>query len=242
MKILELKNIVKYLNKNKILDNVSFDVEKWDIYGFLWPNWAWKTTTLKCIMWLIEAEEWSIKIFWKEKLSEDSKKKIWFMPENTYLYKYLTWEEFLRFNGKFFDIKEKELEKRIQELLKKVGLKNAWKKRLSDYSKWMLQRIGLAQSIINEPELLFLDEPMSWLDPIWRKDVKDLLLDLQKSWTTIFFNTHILADAESMCNKISIIHKWKIIVESKKVKEIQDDLEKFFIENIKKTETKKTLD
>lgn len=232
MKILELKNVLKYLNWNMILDNVSFEVEKWDIYGFLWPNWAWKTTTMKCIMWLIEPEEWEIKIFWENWLSLKAKEKIGFMPENTYLYKHLTWEEFLRFNGKFFDIKNEELEKRIEKLLKKVWLEHAWKKKLSDYSKWMLQRIWLAQSIINEPKLLFLDEPMSWLDPIWRKMVKDLLLDLQEEWTTIFFNTHILADAESMCNKISIIHKWKIIVESKNVKEIDENLEDYFIHNI----------
>jgi ABC-2 type transport system ATP-binding protein len=236
MKILELKNVTKYLNWNKILSEVSFEVEKWDIYGFLWPNWAWKTTTMKCILGLIEPEEWEIKIFWENWLSIKSKEKIWFMPENTYLYRHLTWAEFLRFNGKFFDIESKELEKKIEHLLKKVWLEKAWNKRLSDYSKWMLQRIWLAQSIINDPKLLFLDEPMSWLDPIGRKMVKDLLLELKDDWTTIFFNTHILADAESMCNKISIIHKWKIIVESKKVKDIEEDLEKFFIHNIEKSE------
>jgi len=238
MKILELKNIVKYLNWNKILSHVSFEVEKWDIYGFLWPNWAWKTTTMKCIMWLINPEEWEIKIFWEDWITLEAKKKIWFMPENTYLYKHLTWKEFLKFNWKFFDIKNDELEKRVNKLLKKVWLEKAWDKRLSDYSKWMLQRIWLAQSIINEPKLLFLDEPMSWLDPIWRKMVKDLLLELKEEWTTIFFNTHILADAEKMCNKISIIHKWKIIVESKNIKDINEDLEKFFIENIEKTNHK----
>jgi ABC-2 type transport system ATP-binding protein len=236
MKILELKNVTKYLNWNKILSEVSFEVEKWDIYWFLWPNWAWKTTTMKCILGLIEPEEWEIKIFWENWLSIKSKEKIWFMPENTYLYRHLTWVEFLRFNGRFFDIKNEELEKRIEKLLKKVWLENAWNKRLSDYSKWMLQRIWLAQSIINDPKLLFLDEPMSWLDPIGRKMIKDLLLELKEDWTTIFFNTHILADAESMCNKISIIHKWKIIVESKKVKDIEEDLEKFFIHNIEKSE------
>ncbi len=232
MKILELKNVTKYLNWNKILSEVSFEVEKWDIYGFLWPNWAWKTTTMKCILWLIEPEEWEIKIFWEKWLSIKSKEKIWFMPENTYLYRHLTWAEFLRFNGKFFDIDSKELEKKIEHLLKKVWLNHAWNKRLSDYSKWMLQRIWLAQSIINDPKLLFLDEPMSWLDPIGRKMVKDLLLELKEDWTTIFFNTHILADAESMCNKISIIHKWKIIVESKKVKDIEEDLDDYFIHHV----------
>jgi len=98
----------------------------------------------------------------------------------------------------------------------------------------MLQRIWLAQAIINEPKLLFLDEPMSWLDPIWRKMVKDLIVELNSSGTTIFFNTHILADVESICDKISIIHNWEIIVESKKVSEIKGSLEDYFIEQVTK--------
>lgn len=236
MEILKLKNVVKYLNWNQVLFDVWFEVEKWEIYGFLWPNWAGKTTTMKCILDLIEPEEWEIKIFWEKWLTLESKKKIWFMPENTYLYRHLTWKEFLRFNGKFFDIDNEKLEKKIEKLLKKVWLEKAWDKKLSDYSKWMLQRVWLAQSIINEPKLLFLDEPMSWLDPIGRKMVKDLLLELKEEGTTIFFNTHILADAESMCDKISIIHKWKIIVESKKIKDIWEKLEKYFIEKIEEAE------
>lgn len=236
MKILELKNVVKYLNWNQILFDVNFEVEKWEIYGFLWPNWAWKTTTMKCVMWLLEPEEWEIKVFWEKWLTLEAKKKVWFMPENTYLYRHLTWREFLRFNWKFFDLEKEELEKRVEKLLKKVWLWKAGDKRLSDYSKWMLQRVWLAQSIINEPKLLFLDEPMSWLDPIGRKMVKDLLLELKEEWTTIFFNTHILADAESMCDRISIINKGHIIVESKKVKDIWENLEKFFIDKIEEAE------
>ncbi len=236
MKILEIKNVVKFLWKNQILFDVSFDVKKWEIYWFLWPNWAWKTTTMKCIMWLIKPEEWSIKVFWEEGLTQKSKEKIGFMPENTYLYKHLTWREFLRFNWNFFNIKKETLEEKINILLKKVWLEKAWDNRLHSYSKWMLQRVGLAQAIINNPELLFLDEPMSWLDPIWRKMVKDLLIELRDSWTTIFFNTHILADAESMCDRISIINKWKMIVISKPLVEINKKLEDFFIEEIEKIE------
>ncbi len=206
MEVLEVKDLVKSLWKVEVLKNVNFSVSSGEIYGFLWPNGAWKTTTLKCIMWLIKQEKWSIKIFWEEWLSMKSKKKIWFMPENTYLYKHLTGKEFLRFNWNFFDLKWEKLEKKVELLLKTVWLESAWDKYLKDYSKWMLQRVGLAQAIINDPELLFLDEPMSWLDPIWRKTVKDILIDLRKNWTTIFFNTHILADVESICDKISIIH------------------------------------
>ena len=232
MNVLEVKNLEKTLWKTKILKNVSFWVDSWDIYWFLWPNWAWKTTTLKCIMWLINQEKWNIKIFWEEWLNINSKKKIWFMPENTYLYKHLTWKEFLKFNWRFFGLKWEKLEEKVKKLLETVWLENAWDKYLKDYSKWMLQRVWLAQAIINDPELLFLDEPMSWLDPIWRKLIKDILVDLKKKWTTIFFNTHILADVESICDKISIINKWEIIIESQKVSEIKWSLEDFFIEKV----------
>ena len=142
------------------------------------------------------------------------------MPENTYLYKHLSGKEFLEFNAKFFNIEGEKLEKKIQEVLQKVGLHNAQDKYLKEYSKGMLQRIGLAQAIINDPELLFLDEPMSGLDPIGRKQIKDLLVELHTSGTTIFFNTHILADVESICDTISIINHGEMVVQNMKVADI----------------------
>ena len=232
--ILEIKNLNKNLDKKEILKNVSFSVWEWEIYGFLWPNWAWKTTTMKNILWFLKPDSWEIKIFWKNVFDEESKKQIWFMPENTYLYKHLTGKEFLKFNWKFFWLEAKKLDEKVEFLLKKLWLEKAWDKFLKDYSKWMLQRIWLAQAIINEPKLLFLDEPMSGLDPIWRKMVIDVIVELNKAWTTIFFNTHILADVESICDKISIINDWKMIVENKKVSEIKWSLEDFFIEKVTK--------
>ncbi len=232
MAILEVRSITKFLAKKKILKNVSFSVKAGEIYGFLWPNGAWKTTTMKCVMGLIDPEEGEIKVFWDTGLTLKAKEKIWFMPENTYLYKHLTGREFLRFNGKFFDFSDKKLEKRINELLKQVWLKEAADNYLHSYSKWMLQRVWLAQSIINKPKLLFLDEPMSGLDPIGRKMVKDLLVSLREDGTTIFFNTHILADVESICDRVSIIDKWNLIVESKKMSDIKWSLEDFFIEKV----------
>ena len=232
--ILEIKNLSKKFWKKEVLKNVSFSVWEWEIYWFLWPNWAGKTTTMKNILWFLKPSSGEIKIFWKNIFDEKSKNEIGFMPENTYLYKYLTGKEFLEFNWKFFWLDWQNLDKKVENLLKKLWLEQAWDKFLKDYSKWMLQRIGLAQAIINEPKLLFLDEPMSWLDPIWRKMVKDLIVELNKAWTTIFFNTHILADVESICDKISIIHNWEIIVESKKVSEIKGSLENYFIEQVTK--------
>ncbi len=232
MAILEVKNVVKTLGKKEILHDVSFTVKKGEIYGFLGPNGAGKTTTMKSILGLINPESGSIKIFWEDELWLESKKRIGFMPENTYLYKHLTGREFLEFNGSFFGLKGEELEKTVDKLLKRVGLEDAWDKYLKSYSKGMLQRVGLAQSIINEPELLFLDEPMSWLDPIGRKMVKDLLVSLKKEGTTIFFNTHILADVESICDRISIINHWHLIVEWQPVKKLKWWLEDFFIEKV----------
>lgn len=232
MKILEVKNIEKTLARKKVLHWINFSVNAGEIYGFLWPNGAWKTTTMKCIMWLMDPEVWEIYIFGKKWLTLKSKESIWFMPENTYLYKHLTWKEFLEFNGRFFWLNGTRLDNKVEKLLKRVGLENDWNKFLKEYSKWMLQRVWLAQSIINKPKLLFLDEPMSGLDPIWRKMVKDLLVSLKKEGTTIFFNTHILADVESICDRISIIHKWHMIVEWKEVKDIKGSLEDFFIQKV----------
>lgn len=239
--VLKLKNVVKYLSWNKILKWINLDVKSWEIYWFLWPNGAWKTTTMKSIMWLIDPEEWTIEVFWEKWLTIEAKKKIGFMPENTYLYKYLTWEEFLRFNAKFFDIPKEKMESKIKELLEKVWLTHAKDRYLNEYSKWMLQRIWLAQAIINEPKLVFLDEPMSGLDPLWRKMVKDFILELKRKWTTVFFNTHVLADAESMCDRISIIHKWEIIVNWEDTKNI-NWLENYFIEKVTWSDKEAILD
>lgn len=235
-KILEVKHVSKTLSRKKVLKDISFSVEDWEIYWFLGPNGAGKTTTMKLILGLIEPNSWEISIFGEKWLTIEAKKKIGFMPENTYLYKHLTWKEFLEFNWKFFWLKWEKLVKKVEKLLKKVWLEHAGKKYLKDYSKWMLQRIWLAQAIINDPKLLFLDEPMSGLDPIWRKMVKDLMVSLKEDWTTIFFNTHILADVESICDRISIIDKGKIIVENKKVADIKWWLEDFFIKEVEKSE------
>ena len=232
MDVLKVNKVNKYLAGKQVLFDVSFWVKSGEIYGYLGPNGAGKTTTMKTIMGLIDAESGDIEVFWKKTLTQQSKKQIGFMPENTYLYKHLTGREFLNFNANFFDFSEQKLTQRVDTLLKKVGLEDSADTRLSHYSKWMLQRIWLAQSIINKPKLLFLDEPMSGLDPIGRKMVKDLLVSLRNQGTTIFFNTHILADVESICDTISIIDKWHIIVESKKVASIQWSLEDFFIAQV----------
>lgn len=234
-KILFLEKINKNIWKNHILKDISLDVNYWEIYWFLWPNWAWKTTTMKIIMGLLNLDSWKISILWKESLDNKTKAQIWFMPENTYLYKHLTWREFLEFNANFFDLNTQEIQDKILYLSKKVWLENALEKPLSTYSKWMLQRIWLAQSVIWNPKIVFLDEPMSWLDPIWRKIIKNIILELKSQGISVFLNTHILADAQEMCDRISIINEWKIIVSWKKICDIEGNLEDFFIDCIDKS-------
>lgn len=153
------------------------------------------------------------------------------MPENTYLYKYLTGDEFLDFNAAFYELSGQNLQKRKDAVLEKVGLAHARDKRLSTYSKGMLQRIGLAQAILHDPEIIFLDEPMSGLDPIGRKMVKDLILELKHEKKTIFFNTHILSDVEAICDSFAIIAKGKIIAHMN-ISELKEPLEDFFMERL----------
>lgn len=153
------------------------------------------------------------------------------MPENTYLYKYLTGREFLKFNGRFFAITGKRLTNKVEHLLEMVGLAHAADDPLHTYSKGMLQRIGLAQALINNPEIVFLDEPMSGLDPLGRKLVKDIILDLKERGVTVFFNTHILSDVASLCNKFAIIHQGKIIANTH-TSTLSIPLEQYFIDTI----------
>lgn len=229
--LIQLNSVQKILDKKEVLHEVSLSVMPGEIFGFLWPNGAGKTTTMKCILGLLVPNSGTVEILGSQTLSREIRSRIGFMPENTYLYKYLTGREFLEFNGKFFDIPKAELAERIESLLEKVWLSHAADKLLAKYSKGMLQRIGLAQSIINNPEVVFLDEPMSGLDPVGRKMVKDLILELRDCGTTVFFNTHILSDVESICDHFAIIHFWCIIADQA-VKDLTMPLEDFFMEKI----------
>jgi ABC-2 type transport system ATP-binding protein len=230
---LELADLVKVLDRKEVLKSVSFRVEKGEVFGFLGPNGAGKTTTMKCVLGLIEPDGGTVRILGEEGLSLEGKRRIGFMPENTYLYKYLTGREFLRFNGNFFGMPKEALDARVEELLEKVGLAAAGDRLLSKYSKGMLQRIGLAQAIVNDPEIVFLDEPMSGLDPLGRKMVKDLILELKDRGATVVFNTHILSDVESICDHFAIIHQGRIVADER-TKKLKEPLETYFIRTLEK--------
>jgi ABC-2 type transport system ATP-binding protein len=229
--IIKLSQVSKKIGKSQVLSDINLTISKGEVFWFLWPNGAGKTTTMKAILGLVKPDAGTVCVFWDEWLSIQSKMQIGFMPENTYLYKYLTWEEFLRFNGKFYGMENSILEEKISGLLERVWLAKSRKKKLNSYSKGMLQRIGLAQSILHDPELIFLDEPMSGLDPIGRKMVKDLIIELWKSGKTIFFNTHILSDVEAICDSFAIISGGRIVA-NMKVSELKEPLEDYFMKNI----------
>ena len=237
MNILQVKDLKKTfklgLKKTEVLKWVNLEVKKGEIFGFLWPNWAWKTTTLKLILWFIQPSWWEISIFW-ENLSKNRNilKKIWFAPEQAYYYDHLTGKEFLYFMWKLSGLTSKQLKEKVPVYLKKVWLDFAANKYIKTYSKGMKQRLWLAAAIIYEPELVFFDEPMSGLDPLGRNLVKNIMKELNQAWTTIFFNTHILSDVQEIAHRFAIINKWEIIF-NWNISDVSWSLEEFFVERIK---------
>lgn len=190
---------------------LNLDVRRGEVFGFLGPNGAGKTTTLKILMGLIYPTSGSARLFGVEAGDPRAKTKLGFLPESPYFYDYLTSREFLRFYGHLFAISGSALEKRVDELLDLVGMTHAKNLQLRKFSKGMLQRVGIAQALINDPELVVLDEPMSGLDPIGRKEVRDLILKLKEAGKTIFFSSHILHDAELLCDRVGILLKGRLV-------------------------------
>lgn len=229
--VLSVTGLCKKLGRKEVLCGLDFHVNAGEVFGFLGPNGAGKTTTMKCILGLVNPDAGQILVLGKSGLPADVRARIGFMPENTYLYRHLTGREFLRFNGKFFPIPKEVLESRITELLEQVGLTSAADRPLATYSKGMLQRAGLAQAIINKPQVVFLDEPMSGLDPLGRRMVKDLILSLRNEGTTVFFNTHVLPDVEQVCDRFLILCQGRI-VEMRRVADLDEPLEELFIRRV----------
>jgi len=229
--VLSVSGLRKTLDRKEILRGLDFEVGAGEIFGFLGPNGAGKTTTMKCLLGLTRPDAGKITILGQEGLPVSVRAQIGFMPENTYLYRHLTGREFLRFNGKFFNVASGVLEARITDLLDKVGLASAADRLLAKYSKGMLQRVGLAQALVNAPKVVFLDEPMSGLDPLGRKMVKDLMLALKKEGTTVFFNTHVLPDVEQVCDRFLILCQGRI-VEQCAVADLKEPLEALFVRRV----------
>jgi ABC-2 type transport system ATP-binding protein len=193
----------------------SFNVKRGEIFGLLGPNGAGKTTTIKAILRLIFPTEGEIRIFGRSAGDREAAKRVGYMPENPYVYQYLKPLEFLDLCGRLVGMPKRERRARSEEMIDKVGLRHAIDRPIGKFSKGMMQRIGLAQALLHDPELLVLDEPMSGLDPIGRKEVRDLLLELRERGKTLLFTSHILSDVELLCDRVVIMQQGEITSEGK---------------------------
>ena len=193
------------------VDHLNLDVRRGEVFGVLGPNGAGKTTTIKILMGLIYPTSGTARMFGLSVGDPQTKTKIGFLPESPYFYDYLTSREFLRFYGHLFGLWGRSLDKRVDELLELVGMTHARDLPLRKFSKGMLQRVGIAQALINDPELVVLDEPMSGLDPVGRKEVRDLIFRLKESGKTVMFSSHILHDAELLCDRVAMIMKGRLV-------------------------------
>ncbi|MDG2335137.1 MAG: ABC transporter ATP-binding protein [Myxococcota bacterium] len=198
------------LRSKRVLHGVSFAVREGEIFGFVGPNGAGKTTTLKVLMGLIRPTSGRASILGCDVGEAGFRQHIGFLPENPYFYPFLTGREILRFYARLCGVESSLLAERVNDLLALVRLEHASDARLSTYSKGMLQRVGIAQALIHDPEVAFLDEPMSGLDPIGRKDIRDIILRLKAAGKTVFMNTHILSDVEMICDRVAIIVNGRI--------------------------------
>ena len=199
------------LKRVRAVVDASFEVRPGEIFGFVGPNGAGKTTTIRSLMGLIRPTRGRCTIFGAPVPSRAARARLGFLPESPYFYDYLTGRELLDLCGRLFGLPAEVRRRRAAELLERVGLGAAADRQLRRYSKGMLQRAGLAQALVNDPELVILDEPMSGLDPVGRKDVRDLMHELHDAGKTIFFSTHILADVEALCDRVAIISEGRIL-------------------------------
>ena len=195
--------------------DLNLRVEPGEIYGLLGPNGSGKSTTLKIILGLVSPTRGRTKIFGRDSSLVESREAVGFLPENPYFYKFLTGEETLRFFGKLSRLNGPRLNTRVEELLKLVGLTNARKQRLATYSKGMLQRIGLAQALINEPKLVVLDEPTAGVDPAGSRDIRDIVVDLKKRGASVLLSSHLLGQVQEICDRVGILAKGTLVREGR---------------------------
>jgi ABC-2 type transport system ATP-binding protein len=203
------------LRKKRVLHGIGFSVRRREIFGFVGPNGAGKTTTLKILLGLIHATSGDAAILGHRVRETAFRREVGFLPENPYFYDFLTGREILDFYARLSGVASDSRGTRVDMLLERVGLGHAADARLRTYSKGMLQRIGIAQALVHDPEVVFLDEPMSGLDPIGRKEIRDLIVQLHAEGKTIFMNTHILTDVEMLCDRVAIIVKGRIRYEGR---------------------------
>lgn len=215
MKSIEIKGLQKTFRGKKglrveALKGISFAVEPGEVFGFLGPNGAGKSTTIKCLMGLIRPTGGTATIMGDAAGTVESRRHVGYLPENPSFYDYLSAEEYLAFVGRSFKMPADELARRSEDVLKRLELWEARKRLIRSYSKGMVQRVGLAQTLLHDPDIYILDEPMSGLDPLGRALVKQIMLELRQAGKTVFFSTHIIDDVEKVCDRVAIILKGEL--------------------------------
>ncbi|MBW2230970.1 MAG: ABC transporter ATP-binding protein [Deltaproteobacteria bacterium] len=211
------------LRRKRVLHGVSFVVREGEIFGFVGPNGAGKTTMLKVLMDLIRPTSGRASILGSDVSETEFRHQVGFLPENPYFYPFLTAREILTFYAKLSGMAEPTRSQRVAGVIEWVGLEHAADARLKTYSKGMLQRVGIAQSLVHDPIVVFLDEPMSGLDPLGRKEIRDIILRLKAEGKTVFMNTHILTDVEMICDRVAIIVEGQIRYQGTVENFLEDD-------------------
>ena len=216
MNAIEITGLCKQFKGKKLtrvdaLKNLDLQIEAGEVFGFLGPNGAGKSTTIKLVMGLLKPTSGKASIMGMDSTLTDSRRQVGFLPENPAFYDYLSAEEYVAFVGSQFRMDAALLKRRSDEVLKRLDLWEARKRPMRGYSKGMVQRVGLAQALVHDPEVYILDEPMSGLDPIGRSLVKDIILDLKKRGKCVFFSTHITDDVEKICDRVGVIVKGSLV-------------------------------
>jgi ABC-2 type transport system ATP-binding protein len=217
----EIKNLVKEFQTSfrrqpiRAVADVSFTIAPGEVYGLIGPNGSGKSTTMKALLGLLAPTSGTCAIFGHDSSKVDSRREVGFLPENPYFYKHLSGEETIAFFGKLCGMRGAPLRKRIDELLDLVDLQDARKRRLGGYSKGMLQRIGLAQAIVQKPRLVILDEPTAGVDPIGSRQIRDLILRLKEDGTTVFLCSHLLEQVQEVCDHVGIINRGRLVKEGR---------------------------
>lgn len=217
----EVKNLVKDfkgalgVKSVRAVKDVSLQIAPGEVYGLIGPNGSGKSTTMKAVLGLVAPTSGSTSIFGRNSLKVDSRNEVGFLPENPYFYKHLTAAETVRFYGKLCGMRGRKLKERIGELLELVGLQDARNRRLRGFSKGMLQRIGLAQAMVQDPQLLVLDEPTAGVDPTGSRQIRDLILELKNRGITVFLCSHLLEQVQQVCDRVGIIHQGVLVNEGR---------------------------
>jgi len=237
--VVELENLcVEYPGSHRAttakraVDGLCLNVRSGEVFGFLGPNGAGKTTTMNVLLGFVNATAGEARLFGVNVREPIARQRIGYLPEMTYYYKFLTAEELLRFYARIFRISRREADRRIDRLIKVVELEHARNRPIKTYSKGMQQRVGLAQALVNDPDLLILDEPTSGLDPLGRMKVREIIQHLKNEGKTVFFSSHELGEVETVCDRVAIVNQGELKVEGRVddlVAQYQCDLEKIFL-------------